>query len=385
MFVTRVTASAVAVGAVETIRGVGFFLPQLLVAHWAQRSRYRKPLYLVAAAVRPCALLLISAIILSGTLVPGGSLGLGAIFLFWTVFSLSVGAAQVPYADIFARVVPAGQRSRLLGGRGLVGGILGVAAGLAIRRQLLVTDAAITAYAAVFIVAAIVFALSAIAFALITEPPAPVTRPPARLRALLADNFATVRTDRRFRTFLIAQVLDAAVLTAVPFYVVQVSRSHALAEADVGLLLAAQTVGTVGLNPLWGWWGDRYGKLPLLRAAAPLALIGPIVAVVLGSVAGLPAPIITTLYVAIFFLNGACTSGRVVGDLGYLMEISPDDRRAEYSGYLNTWLAPVRLLPVLAAVAEPWISLNGTFAFAAIAAAARIRVLSALRDRASEP
>jgi len=174
-------------------------------------------------------------------------------------------------------------------------------------------------------------------------------------------------------------VLDAVALTALPFYVVQVSRTAALPDADVGLLLAAHTVGAVGVNPLWGWWGDHHGKLALLRAAAPLALMSPVVAIALVWLPGLPSWATRGVYLAIFFLNGACASGRVVGDLGYLMEISPDDRRAEYSGYLNTWLAPIRLLPILVAFLEPWISLAGIFALAAVAAAARIASLSLLR------
>jgi MFS family permease len=380
MFITRLSASAVAVGAVETIRGIGFFLPQLLVAHRAQGKQYRKPLYLAAAATRAGALLLIAVAIFA----LGGTTGteLVIFLLLWTVFALSVGAAQAPYTDIVARVVPAGQRSRLLGGRGLVGGIWGVGAGFAVRHQLSDHDVTITAYALVFVVAATVFACSALAFAFIAEPPVPATRPPVPFRALLADNLATVKRDRRFRMFLVSQILDAAVLAALPFYVVQFSRTSALPEADVGLLLAAHTIGAVGLNPFWGWWGDRYGKLSLLRATAPFALFAPIIAIVLGGVPGLPIRAVAGLYLVIFFLNGACTSGRVVGDLGYLMEISPDDRRAEYSGFLNTWLAPVRLLPVAAAIAEPWISLGGIFAFAAVAATARIAALSTLREEA---
>ena len=42
------------------------------------------------------------------------------------------------------------------------------------------------------------------------------------------------------------------------------------------------------------------------------------------------------------------------------------------------WLAPIRLLPVVVAFLEPWISLAGIFALAAVAAAARIVSLAQL-------
>jgi MFS family permease len=379
VFVGRLSSSAVAVGAIETIRGVGFFLPQLLVAHRARRRRYRKPLYLLAGATRAVSLLGLGLAVFFQTLVHRWDLLLALVFLFWSVFCASVGAAQVPYTDVFARVVPSSHRSRLLGGRGLIGGLLGVAAGVAIRYRLAASDQGITAFAGVFLAAALAFGLSTGVFALITEPPAPGSYSRASLRTVLADNLVTLRRDRRFRIFLVSQILDTITLTALPFYVVQVTRTAALPEADVGLLIAANTVGTVGLNPLWGWWGDRRGKLALVRAVAPLALISPLAAIGLGPLPLLPDWASRGVYVAIFFLNGACASGRIVGDLGYLMEISPDDRRAEYSGYLNTWLTPFRLLPVIVAFLEPWISLTGIFALAAVAAAARIRSLAELR------
>ena len=372
MFVARLSPSTVAVGAIETIRGVGFFLPQLLVAHHAQRRQRRMPLYLAAAGTRAACLLVLGAVLFSGDLVQEPTRLLAVVLLVWSVFCVSVGAAQVPYTDVFARVIPSGQRSRVLGGRGLVGGLLGVGAGLAVRHHLSVSGAAAPSYAAIFLAGGLAFALSAAAFARIPEPIAPRTTPPAPLGTFLVENLRALRSDRRLRLFLVSQLLDAAALTALPFYAVQVSRTGALPDADVGLLVAAHTLGAVGVNPLWGWWGDRRGKLALLRVVAPLALVSPVLAIGLGSLSTAPLWVTRGAYLAIFFLNGACASGRVVGDLGYLMEISPDDRRAEYSGYVNTWLAPVRLLPLLVAFAEPWISLGGIFALAALAAGGRM-------------
>jgi MFS family permease len=378
MFISQLTGSATAVAVTEALRGIAFFLPQLFVAHWVQQRPYRKPLYVATAGARAGALALIAVVIIVGTQTGQNSLVLSAFLALWTVFSVSVGVAQVPYTDIFARVVPASQRSRLLGGRGLAGGVLAVVAGFAVSRYMSHSPTTVAPYAAVFAAAAGIYALSAVTFAAIPEPPAPLRPQRLRFGRLLAENVLVMRSDARLRTFLIAQTLDAVVLAALPFYVVQVAWSGALPAAEIGLLLAAQTVGGVGLNPLWGWWGDRYGKLALLRLAAPLLAASPLLAIMLGTTTGLPAVATQALYVVLFFLNGASGSARIVGDLGYLMQISPDNQRAEYSGYLNTWLAPMRLLPVFAALVEPWITLNGIFAFAALAAVTRMRILASV-------
>ena len=50
---------------------------------------------------------------------------------------------------------------------------------------------------------------------------------------------------------------------ATPFYLLQARRLSGVAEAEVGSFVAAQMLGALACNPLWGWWGDRRGKLGL--------------------------------------------------------------------------------------------------------------------------
>ncbi|MCH7550596.1 MAG: hypothetical protein IIA35_02665 [Proteobacteria bacterium] len=45
----------------------------------------------------------------------------------------------------------------------------------------------------------------------------------------------------------------------------------------------------------------------------------------------------------------AVGNGRAIAYIGYLMEISPNDRRPAYSGYFNALIAPASLLPILGA------------------------------------
>lgn len=73
-------------------------------------------------------------------------------------------------------------------------------------------------------------------------------------------------------------------------------------------------------------------------------------------------------YALVFFFVGASVSGEIVGDLGYLMEISPDDRRPEYSGYMNALVAPSRLLPFVAGALLEVLSFQTLFAVAVAAA-----------------
>ena len=53
-----------------------------------------------------------------------------------------------------------------------------------------------------------------------------------------------------------------------------------------------------------------------------------------------------------FALLGAAGNGATIAQLGYLMEVSPDERRPAYSGYFNTLVAPTTVLPILGAALE---------------------------------
>ena len=111
---------------------------------------------------------------------------------------------------------------------------------------------------------------------------------------------------------------------------------------------------------------------PLLAIALPVLDLSPN-----GTLAG---------YALVFFFVGASLSGEIIGDLGYLMEISPDDRRPEYSGYMNALVAPSRLLPVVAGALLEIISFQALFAVAAAAALlGRLAVLRRLEPRWAGP
>lgn len=216
--------------------------------------------------------------------------------------------------------------------------------------------------------------ISSISFLAAGEPPAPakVDESPRDFRAFATGGLETLRSDARFRWFLYSQWLGGATLMALPFYVVMASNAG-LGAPDVGILLGAQTVGALASNALWGQIGDRFGKLALLQAVGALRLAPPIgalfVAVGQGS---LTSGMLLLAFALLFVAVGALVNGMTIGYLGYLMEISPDDRRPAYSAYFNALAAPAALLPLAgAAMADVW-SLEVVFGLAVLAAAGQL-------------
>lgn len=375
--VNGLTGSAFAVGAAAAIAQYGWLFPQLFVAYDAQRRRRRLPYYAVGAFGRVASLAAICALLLA---VPPElpQVTVTGFFTLWILYAFVGGIVAVPYNDIVARSIPAARRSRLLALRFFGGGLLALAVAV-IANRLLGGLAFPTDYALVLLMGAVLLLISAVCFVSAGEPDAVLPREPTGGFAdFLRRGVRVFRDDRRFRLFVQVRWLDGAAVMALPFYIVQASAEGAPASA-VALLLAAQTAGALLSNPVWGWWGDRRGKRELLEVAAVVAA-APALLTLVWITSGIAAPEATLPWFAIVFaLLGAAGNGGTIAQLGYLMEISPDDDRPAYSGYFNAIMAQATLLPLAgAALIE---TAGASVLFAASAGAATLQWFAIRRLR----
>lgn len=375
--VNGLTGSPVAVGAAAAIARYGWLFPQLFVAYFAQKRRRRMPFYMLGAFGRVACLAGVGvAVALSGP--QPGVLIVGAFFVLWTVYAFVGGIVAVPYNDIVARSVPSVFRSRLLALRFFGGGLLALAVAVAAHRWLNALPFP-RGHAAILFLGAGLLLISTLAFVSAGEPQAPPPpKAPNGFRRFLKTGVSVFRADRRFRLFVHARWLDGAVSMALPFYVMQAT-SHGIGYADVAVLLGAQTVGALLSNPLWGWWGDRLGKRQLLEGVAGLAVLAPLLTLTWIGLGEADPSRALLRFAAVFFLLGAVGNGGTIALLGYLMEISPDDRRPAYSGYFNAFVAPAALSPLAGAALVEAASATAVFAASAVAAALQFLAVRRLR------
>ena len=170
----------------------------------------------------------------------------------------------------------------------------------------------------------------------------------------------------------------------LPFYILQVAPGER-AITFVGILLGAQTVGALRSNGLWGRWGDHRGKLSLLRLVSPLNSVGPI-AILLWMAFGAAGSLwFLPWFAFLFFVLGAVGNGRAIAYIGYLMEISPQDRRPACSGYFNALVAPAALFPILGAGIAVSFNFTVVFALSLAAAALQTIVLMTVAKMSAEP
>lgn len=375
--VFHLTGSAFAVGFASAILRLGWLLPQLLVGYLAERAERRMPFYVFGAYGRATCLAFIAILLWWGSDWPQFDwppvpLAVGFLAL-WTVYAFVSGVVAVPYNDIVGRSIRSEARSRMLAWRFFGGGLIAFAVagfvGLTIDALPL-----LLAHAVIFALAALLMILSSTFFVAAGEPPVPArkagTATPPGITAFLRGGWQVLQDDTRFRLFLYSQWLGGATLMALPFYVVAAA-GNGIGAADVGILLGAQTAGALLSNPLWGWLGDGAGKLAMLRMVAIVRLVPPFIAIwLIWAGAGLIG------FALLFVLIGAMMNGVTIGYLGYLMEISPDDRRPAYSAYFNALAAPAALLPLLGAGFVALISIQAVFGAAILAALWQIYLLT---------
>lgn len=375
--VFHLTGSAFAVGFASAVLRLGWLLPQLIVGYLAERSKRRMPFYVFGAFGRAVCLALIALLLWWGwdwRHVDERSMPLAAGFLaLWTIYAFVSGVVAVPYNDIVGRSIRSGARSRMLAWRFFGGGLiaLGVAGfvGLAIDAMPL-----LLAHSAIFALAAALMILSSTLFVAAGEPSMPERKqnqaPPRGIGTFLQDGWQVVRDDTRFRFFLYSQWLGGATLMALPFYVVAAA-GNGVGAADVGVLLATQTAGALASNPFWAWLGDSAGKLTMLRIVAVVRSLPPLIVLwLIWAGAGLVG------FALLFGLIGAMMNGMTIGYLGYLMEISPDDRRPAYSAYFNALASPAALLPLIGAGLVSVISVHAVFVAAILAALWQVHLLT---------
>ena len=367
------TQSAFWAAAAAAVVRLGWVAPQIFVAYWAT-AKPRMPFYRRGAFGRVAALATVALLVAAGGSTPG-AVTLAALFLLWTAYAFIAGVIAVPYNDIVARHIASGRRSRLLAARFLGGGLLALLiAGIAERA--LSGSAFPFGHAAVLGVGAALLAASAACFVSAGEPPLAREVRTASFGAFLTQGVETWRRDARFRWFVAGQWAVGLAALATPLYVV--AAGDALAVGEIAWLLAAQTLGALAANPWWGAMGDRRGKLALLWTVMLLNMLPPVL-VLAWFVAGERAHAFAWLGGA-FFLLGAASNGAVIAQLGYLMEISPENARPAYSGYFNMLVAPATLSPLVGAglavfhPAAPFVAAL-VFGVLAVTAIARLRTV----------
>lgn len=341
LFVAQFTTSPLLIGAPAAIRLAGLYLPQLPVGIAVRRFERIKPFFFWQAAIGRGALLgLLLAAALADSLTP--EVVVAVALLAWAVFAFTEGAATLAWLDLVGDAIHVRMRGSYFGFVQVLGGVLAVGGGFAVRAALAGPTDPHT-FVPLFGWGFLVFMASVVCIGLIRERQhAPHTEESTRnqLRAILRRGHLVQVS--------VAQVLAGSLQFGLPFYALFARDSLGLSGEWLGSFIVAQTVGTSAGGVVWARLATRYGARLVVCASSALLVTIPLCCV------GAQRLEAGGLVLAAFFVSGAAKGGSQAGFWQYVLDLVPQRDRRVFMGLANTANAPTLLMPIVGGGVLEW-------------------------------
>ena len=272
VMVKRISDSDLAVGLVPVLWTAGFNFPQIFIASHAQRFPYKMRLFLRTAFYQrvPWPLLAFLSFFMLGRLSP--TAGIVSFFFLFTLAAVAGSLCFPIWFDLIAKLTPVDLRGRLFAARNLLGGLLGILAGLVVER-VLAEIAYPTSYGVLFTLAFLFMGVSYWALTRLREEDASPVAEEVHIVEYLRSLPRILRGQKNFLNFLISDALLLAATMAGAFYAVHAIEKFSLSDSSAGLFTVMIMWSTIVGNMFFGYIADRYGhKVNLVLAAASTAL-----------------------------------------------------------------------------------------------------------------
>jgi MFS family permease len=272
VMVKHISGSDFAVGLVPVLWTAGFNFPQIFIANHAERFPYKIPLFLRTAFVQrvPWLLLALLCFFILGRLGPAaGTL----TFLFLFTLAAVTGSLCFPiWFDLIAKLTPVELRGRLFASRNLLGGILGVFAGLVVER-VLANIAYPTSYGVLFTIAFLFMGVSYWALTWLEEESPSAVAKEVHILEYYRNLPRILSGQKNFRNFLISDAMLIAATMAGAYYAVHAIQKFSLSDSSAGLFTVVVMCATIVGNMFFGYIADHYGhKVNLVLAGVSTAL-----------------------------------------------------------------------------------------------------------------
>lgn len=344
LFISKLTTSAWPLGLLGALANAGWLLPQLFTSNFVERLAQKKPIvvYLGALTER----LPVIFFPLAALLAPRHPQW--ALALFLTAYAwhkLGSGIIATAWQDMLANCFPLNVRSWLLAGMVVIGAGIALACAEPCAR-LLESLAFPYNFVVCFGVCAFGVLMSGVILVFTREPVDPVLKPRQSHREFARELPQHLRTDRSLRNALAARVLATCGMMSVAFLTVSAVQRWDLPDRSAamftGWMMAGQMLGNLACATISSRTGHKLtlGLGWLLSAAA----------FIIAAMA--PSP--TWIY-PVFLLVGMTSGFDFISAMLLVMELAQPERRATYTGLVNTSVGVVGLFsPLVGSVLVAW-------------------------------
>ncbi|NNE88315.1 MAG: MFS transporter [Silicimonas sp.] len=319
------------VGLLVPVREAGALLPQLFTAERIHAMRRRKWAWTAGSALQGLAA---AGIALAGFTLEGAAAGI-TIVLLLGILALARSVCSASYKDILGKTVGKTRRGTATGLASSTASVavivfaLILMTGVAPRYDLII--AALTLATGLWLVAAALFST-------LREEPSDIDAPDSTLFSALKQ-MSALKEDSQLARFVAARGLLVGTALAPPFLVILASNAGQDTFKNLGTLVLASSAASLLSGYVWGRLSDRSSRRVLMYSgiAAAAALLIAILADqtgVMGSV--WVAPVI--LFALMLAYNGV-RQGRST----HLVDMAPEDKRAQYTAVSNTAIGVILL------------------------------------------
>lgn len=275
LFVSNMTSSAILIGLIPAIHGVGWQLPQLFTARSVSRLSRFKPMVMKMTVHERLPFLGLGLVALAlPTIGPKIALPLTFGVLIWQ--GLGAGLTATPWQSMIGKIIPSKSRGTFLGMQSGAANLL--ASGAAVAAGFLMQRLGFPfGFAICFFLASLGLVVSYIFLGLTREPASLLEEQPSRVdyRSGLME---IIRRDKNFTWFIIVRMLSQLAMMAFGFYTVYAVRHHGMGEFEAGLMMGVYTLAQIIVNPLMGWISDRWDHTMVLKIGTIAATLSALTA-----------------------------------------------------------------------------------------------------------
>jgi len=336
LFVSTMTDSAILIGLIPAIHGVGWQLPQLFTARRVTRLSRYKPMVILTTIHERLPFLGLAAV---AWFLPvlGREVALLLTFGLLTWQGLGGGFTATAWQSMIGKIIPAKRRGIFFGTQSAAANLFAsggaVLAGILLERLDSPFDWTIC-----FLLAGSSLAVSWTFLAKTREPDHPPADANEDQLGFWSGVGAILQRDANFRWFLVARMLSQMAMAAFAFYTIYAVRHHGMSEGTAGLMTGALLATQVAANPIMGWIGDRWSHRAVME-------VGALAAAASASLAWL-APDMTWFYL-VFILAGVAIVAFWTIVITLTLEFGTEAERPAYIGLANTLVAPGTILAPL--------------------------------------
>ncbi len=329
-FAGQLTDSQILIGISGLLMPLGWLLPQLFAARPVSQATRKKgwmvrPILISRVGVITGALLI--------TLLPPMQKGAILVVLFATClqFAIGDGIGSVAWFDIVSRAVTNQHRGWMFG-IGQVLTAIGMLPAAELARYILgpTGPAFPDNYAMLLLLSGLLLLAGGLNLAMLREPPVEKVEKALPLHSYLPYLGRLWQNDPAFRRFLIVRGTVSLSFLATPFFI-GFALAHSGLDPEV-VISSAMVIGTLS-KPMaalvMGWLYEHTGSKAVIQLLTCSAIAAP-----LSTLLALVGP--GWISMVSFAAVGITGAGFSTGYMNWLMEHSPEEKRAVYIGLSNT-------------------------------------------------